>query len=137
MFRHVGIVVNDVDRQLYFYNKLLGLEIIYSKVESGIFLDEILNNEKLNLPIYKLGKNNVTIVELLYWGKQRKYEKKISRNGITHFALTIEDVESIYLKLKKEGVKFLSKPYINLENTHKVCFCQDFEGNYIELVEEL
>ena len=42
MFRHVGIVVNDIEKQLYFYKDLLGLDILYHEIESGYFLNKIL-----------------------------------------------------------------------------------------------
>ena len=33
MFRHVGIVVNDLDKMIWFYQDLIGLEIINDKIE--------------------------------------------------------------------------------------------------------
>ena len=44
MFRHVGIVVNDLDKMIWFYQDLIGLEIIYDKIEEGRFLNHILNS---------------------------------------------------------------------------------------------
>jgi catechol 2,3-dioxygenase-like lactoylglutathione lyase family enzyme len=138
MFRHVGIVVNDIEKQLYFYKYLLGLDILYHEIESGYFLNKILKTNKSVIDIYKLGKNNRTIVELLkYQNKDTKVKKKsLSINGISHFAITVSDIDFLYKNLSNE-IEFLSKPEINESKTHKVCFCKDFENNFIELVEEL
>jgi catechol 2,3-dioxygenase-like lactoylglutathione lyase family enzyme len=139
MFRHVGIVVNDIERQLYFYKDLLGLNILYHEIENGDFLNKILKADKSVIDIYKLGKDNKTIVELLkYQNKDSKVKKKIlSINGISHFAITVSDLDFLYKKLLNEKIEFLSKPEINESKTHKVCFCRDYENNFIELVEEL
>jgi catechol 2,3-dioxygenase-like lactoylglutathione lyase family enzyme len=140
MFRHVGIVVNDIEKQLYFYKDLLDLDILYHEIESGYFLNKILKTNKSVIDIYKLGKNNRTIVELLkYQNKDTKVKnnKSLSINGISHFAVTVSDLDFLYKKLLNEKIEFLSKPEINESKTHKVCFCRDYENNFIELVEEL
>ena len=62
MFRHVGIVVNDLDKMIWFYQDLIGLEIIYDKIEDGRFLNHILNSNDKSPRIIKLGRDNKTIV---------------------------------------------------------------------------
>ncbi len=139
MFRHVGIVVKDLNKQLFFYKDLLGLDILYNQIESGYFLEKILNIDNVKIDIYKLGLQNKTIVELLHYEviEDSDLYKKINSNGITHFAITVDSLEKTYDILKQRGVSFLSEPVINQSCTHKVCFCMDFENNFIELVEEL
>lgn len=139
IFRHIGIVVYNMEMQLKFYNKLLKLDIIYNEIEEGEFISDILNKEKSVVSVYKLGRNNNTIVELLFYLNEfnTPIDKKISQNGITHFAITVDNLDSLYESLILEGVEFLSIPKVNKIKSHKVCFCQDFEGNFIELVEEL
>ena len=139
MFRHVGIVVNDVEKQLIFYKDLLGLEVLYHQIESGEFLETILSIPKVKIDIYKLGIKGSTIVELLHYidKDNESKDKHINFNGITHFAITITDLDNTYNSLKRFGIQFLSDPQVNLQKTHKVCFCRDFENNLIELVQEL
>jgi len=138
MFRHVGIVVKDLEKQLKFYKDLLGLEIYYSQIESGPFLENLIGYTKIKPLIYKLGKNNNTIVELLYFDNYESvHNKKLINNGITHFALTVENVDDLYIKLKNEDIHFISEPSISDDKKHKVCFCQDYDLNYIELVEKI
>jgi catechol 2,3-dioxygenase-like lactoylglutathione lyase family enzyme len=139
MFRHVGIVVNDIEKQLFFYRDLLGLEILYHEIESGKFLETILSISELKIDIYKLGIKGSTIVELLHYldKDNESKDKHINDNGITHFAITISDLDNVYNSLKSYGVQFLSPPQVNFSKTHQVCFCRDFENNLIELVQEL
>ena len=139
MFRHVGIVVNEIEKQLFFYRDLLGLEILYHEIESGKFLETILSISEVKIDIYKLGIKGSTIVELLHYldKDSESKDKYINDNGITHFAITISDLDNVYNNLKSYGVEFLSTPQVNSSKTHQVCFCRDFENNLIELVQEL
>lgn len=141
MFRHVGLVVVDLERQLSFYRDLLGLEIVYHEVESGSFLEKILSLSGVSIEIYKLGRGGQTVVELLKYNypEEEPNEREIVFNkpGLNHFALTVSDVDSLYEKLSGVGVRFISEPTVNEMSTHKVCFCRDYESNLIEIVEEL
>jgi catechol 2,3-dioxygenase-like lactoylglutathione lyase family enzyme len=138
MFRHVGIVVKDLEKQLQFYKDYLGLEVYYSQTERGLFLENLIGYTKVEPLIYKLGKNNNTIVELLYF---KDYElvnnKKLINNGITNFALTVENLDELYIYLKNKGINFVNTPSLSEDKKYKVCFCQDYDLNYIELVEKI
>ena len=137
MFRHVGIVVNDLNKMIWFYQDLIGLEIIYDKIEDGRFLNHILNSNNKSPRIIKLGRNNKTIVELLYFGDCKINEKNLFDNGYTHFALTIEDGNSLYDKFIKNDLSVINTPIISDEKTVKVFFGMDPENNIIEFVELL
>lgn len=137
MFRHVGIVVNDLDKMIWFYQDLIGLEIIYDKIEEGRFLNHILNSDNKSPRIIKLGQDNKTIVELLYFGDCKINEKNLFDNGYTHFALTIEDSNSLYDKFIKNDLSVINTPIISDEKTVKVFFGVDPENNIIEFVELL
>lgn len=136
--RHTGIVVNDLRKQLKFYCDLIGMEVYYSKVEKGVFLNKILGEKGHRPLIYKLGTGGKTIVELLYFEDAKKTKsKKLLNTGLTHFAITVQKLDDLYLHLKKSGVKFANAPEISPDGLHKVTFCQDFDGNFVELVEAL
>ena len=136
MFRHVGIVVDDLDNQRKFYEELLGLEVYYDKVEEGEFLQHITGIQNPRARILKLGKDGNTVVELLGFDVfGSNIPNELDTEGITHFALTVDDLDEIFVRMIEGGVKFINKPKINPEGTHKVAFCMDFEKNFIELVE--
>jgi len=137
MFRHVGIVVNDIDKMLWFYQNILNLEIMYDKIESGVFLNHILNSKDLSPKIIKLGKDGKTMVELLYFGKSKKRKKTLLSNGYTHFAITVKNVEEIYTEFIRNNLKVINEPMISEESNVSVFFGLDPEDNIIEFVEVL
>ena len=137
MFRHVGIVVNDLNKMICFYQDLIGLKIIYDKIEEGRFLNHILNSNNKSPRIIKLGQNNKTIVELLYFEGCEINKKNLFNNGYTHFALTIDDGNYLYDKFIENGLSVINTPTISDEKTVKVFFGMDPENNIIEFVELL
>ena len=136
MFRHIGIVVKNMITQKEFYEKILGLEIYYDEIEKGSFLEEIVGEKGVEAHIVKLGKENHTMVELLDFNRgEITTFKKLIQSGYTHFALTVTQLEEKYSYMKKGGISFISPPKLNTEKNALVCFCQDPEGNFIEMVE--
>jgi len=59
----------------------------------------------------------------------------IYNTGILHIALQVKNIEKIYMRLKKKGIKFISKPTLSSEKFAKVCFCLDPNNVRVELVE--
>lgn len=138
--RHAGIVVSDMEESMYFYRDLLGLEVVNKAVESGSYIDKILGLKGIKVTTVKLVADDGSLVELLYFHSHRKEldrKKAICETGISHIAFTVEDLEEEYKKLSKEGVRFNASPQISPDGYAKVTFCEDPDGNLIELVETL
>lgn len=139
--RHTGIVVKDLDKSLKFYRDLLGLKIVSRNEESGVFLDKILKLKKVQATTVKLsGSDNGSLIELLHF----QFPRNLRRHsvwpqtlGLTHTAFTVKNLAAVYKKLAKARVKFTSEPQISPDGKAKVVFCQDPEGNLVELVEML
>lgn len=138
--RHVGIVVTDIKKSLYFYRDLLGLKVKIDAMEQGKFIDDISDLKNVKVRVVKMSADNDGLVELLLYkshpGKPHK-AKRICTTGVSHVAFTIKDIDREYKKLKEKGVKFHCPPQISPNHKAKVAFCRDYEGNLIELVEEL
>ena len=82
----------------------------------------------------KLGYNK-KIFELLYFkGLKQKRDTKIFSNGLTHFSITVKNLDKLYVALKN-NIKFLSKPTMSYDNKVKLVFCKSPENIFIELVE--
>ncbi len=138
MFRHVGLVTKNIQQQLSFYKDLLELEVYYNEVEGGEYLENLLGIKNTSANIYKLGKNKQIFIELLSFNEMNEsHSKKLNDFGITHFAITVENIDKLHNNMKNNNVFFVTKPIMTQNNKHKVCFCKDYEGNYIELVENL
>lgn len=136
-FRHVGIVTTNLKNSLDFYKNYLGLEIIKTAKENSKLMKNILNLKKCNLTTVKLGYNKKIFLELLYFRgiKQKKRDTKIFSNGLTHFSITVKNLDKLYVALKKKNIKFLSKPAMSYDNKVKLVFCKSPENIFIELVQ--
>jgi catechol-2,3-dioxygenase len=135
---YTGIVVVDLKKQLEFYRDLIGLEVYYSHVEKGAFLNKILGEAGHRPLIYQLGSRGKNIIALLYFSDAKKSKtKKLINTGLTHIALIVKKLDDLYLLLMSKGIKFAHAPEISPDGRHKVSFCRDFDGNYVELVEAL
>ena len=134
MFRHVGIVVNNLELMTKFYEEVIGLAILYNEIEEGPFLEHILDKKNARARIIKLGKDGNTIVELLAFDESTTNDdKSLFKNGLTHFAITVSDIDSMVNKIGY----CLNEPMISENGAVKVCFCRDPEKNLIEIVELL
>jgi len=138
--RHVGIVVKDIDKALYFYCNLLGLKVVKKTNETGNFIDTICGFKNISVTTVKLATDDASMIELLYFTAPKLDQavaKKLNCLGFSHISFTVKDIAQEYDRLTKAGVKFNSLPQVSCDGLAKVVFCQDSEGNFVELVEEI
>ncbi|HOJ31684.1 MAG TPA: VOC family protein [bacterium] len=135
--RHTGIVIRDIKKMCHFYQNILGMEKVFETTEQGNYIDNVIGRSNVKLHIIKLIAQDKSMIELIeYEGLKNKARRKnLWEQGITHIALTVDDINKIYTKLKKYGISFVSEPLVSSDNYAKVCFCTDPEGNFLELVE--
>jgi len=130
-----------MEKALEFYHDLLGLHIQGKTVENGDFISTLLDSENVELKTIKLSADdNSTRLELVEFNNPKiSTTKKITlfEPGFTHISLTVKNLETLYLRLRKFGIEFNCPPTISPDGTLKVAFCKDFEGNYLELTEEI
>jgi len=139
--RHFGLVVSNLEKALVFYKDLLGLCVQGKTDENGDFISKILFSENVKLKTVKLSANdNSTRLELLEFDNPSiNSTKKTSlfEPGFTHISLTVKNLDELCTRLKNSNIEFNSQPTISTNGTLKVVFCKDFEGNYLELIEEI
>jgi len=139
--RHTGIVVEDLKKALDFYQDVLGFKIEKSIDETGPFIQTILGLKDVEVTTIKMSAPDGNLIELLYFKTHQEGAKKLERRifdfGISHIALTVENLESDYQRIKLAGAHFISAPKTNMEGTAKVAFCKDPCGNILELVQSL
>jgi len=138
--RHTGIVVDDLDASLVFYNGLLGFAIDHTAEEDERFICEILGITSAGLNTVKLSIGEGVrkqLIELLCFNENKHGIFDLITTGPTHIALEVIDIEHLYKKLYKNGVYFVSPPKTAPNMFAKVCFCKAPEGTYIELVQLL
>ncbi len=113
-----------MDRALKFYCNLLGLHIQSKSYEKGEFISKILSNENIDFKHIE-----VNTVKLSADDNSTRIELLEFKN--------IKNLDELYLRLKKANIEFNSPPAITPNKNLKITFCKDFEGNYLELIEEI
>ena len=137
-FRHVCIVVHNLDTALKFYRDVLGLKVSKIVTVKGRYPQTALNMKKVILTYVKMRSQNQTkysppIFELHYFVSP----KILPKAGYNHISFTVKELEDEYRRLSILGVKFISRPIKATDGNTKVCFAYDPDKNLIEFVEEL
>lgn len=140
LFRHVGVVVQNVEMVLDFWIDTFNFDVISDNQEPSPYIDTLLDLNSPDLRTIKLQDNKGFILELLHFrnfpGTTLSNQELIA-TGLTHLALTLEDLDSIYDKLVKNGYEPLSEILVPANGKVKVVFFRGPENLLLELVEEI
>lgn len=140
-FRHIGLVVSDLDRLRKFYECCFGFHIVRECHESGAFIDRLIGIPETRVTTVKmaLGVDGIIVLELLCFRKPSIVKRDNTRPnnlGLTHFALTVDDISTAVDLVLENGGSVTSKAQISPDGQVLASYCCDPEGNLIELVEE-
>jgi catechol 2,3-dioxygenase-like lactoylglutathione lyase family enzyme len=138
-YRHTGIICKNLKKSLFFYNKLLGMKIQQDFWDNSQYINTISGLKEANIHMIKLKMHNGDILELLHYPTHPTtlFNLPTYNVGLAHIALEVSDINKIYKKLKRNKVRFLSKPTVSSEKFAKVCYCFDPSNVRVELVEIL
>ena len=139
--RHVGLVVSDLEKALYFWCDVMGFLISRQMEEEGPQIDAMMGLTDVKLTTVKLmAPEGGQILELL------KFHSHPSKNfwggmpyttGFTHIAVTVDNMDETYKRLKNAGVTFPSDAQVSADGLVKVIYATGPENVLIELVEIL
>lgn len=139
--RHVGIVVTNLDKAINLYTNYLGLTLKgkYDGLK-GEYQDKLvgINNVNMRAAILTIDDNNR--IELLeYTSSCGKKRKPVLSNdvGASHFALSVENINDLYMKREQFEVEFISKPIMSPDGYVKVAYAILMQECIVELVEVL
>jgi catechol 2,3-dioxygenase-like lactoylglutathione lyase family enzyme len=138
--RHTGLVVVDMERALYFWRNLLGFRIVKQAEESGPHIDAMMGLKDVKVTTVKLAAPDNKLVELLQFHShpdRPTWAGAPYSTGLTHIAMTVDDLDSVCRKLADAGVRFFAPPQHSPDGNVKVTYCQGPEGLLLELVEVL
>ncbi len=135
--RHTCLLVRNLERSLRFYRDLLGLTVTKRLTIDGGYVDDVFGRRGVKLTYVKLqfpGREPACEppLELHYWHRPRR----LPARGFHHISFTVTDLAGEYRRLKRRGVRFLSKPLSSPYAKTRLCFCCDPDGNLIELIED-
>jgi catechol 2,3-dioxygenase-like lactoylglutathione lyase family enzyme len=137
--RHFGIVVSDIEKALWFYKDLIGLEVSKDLQESGTYIDNFSALKGVDVRTVKMTSPNGGMVELLYYSSHPEdpNSQPINAIGCSHVAFTVQDLDKVYKEFSEHGIHFNSPPQLSPDGYAKVTFCRDPDGSLVELVEVL
>lgn len=97
---HVGIVVRDMDKALWFYREMLGLKI--KKVEE-------IPARNIKVAFIDAGTCEIELLQPTHPDAPIAKHLEENGEGIHHFCLLVEGIDGLMSELKSKGVKFIDE----------------------------
>jgi lactoylglutathione lyase len=125
-FLKTMIRVNDLDKSIDFYTRILGMRVLRKKDYSV---------RKFTVAFVGYGDEaQNTVIELTYnWDRQEPYD---FGGGFGYLAFGVPDIYAACERLEKEGVSILRPPGPMVQSESVIAFIEDPDGYRIELVEK-
>ena len=138
--RHVGIVVNDLERTKDFWINSLGFKLHIEAKEESPYIDDLLAIKDPKLTTVKLIDSKGFIIELLKFESyqvNQSWSGDLKTTGLTHIALTVDNIDELVGNLKNQSYQTFSEIKTSPNKKVKVVFVRGPEAIMIELVQEL
>ena len=138
---HTGFTVRSLERSIAFYRDLLGFELVFQWNPKAPYLAELVGYPDVDMhsAIMRIPNSDVSLELLEYRGIPRTAVDMANGNiGNGHMAFYVDDLESLYERLTKAGVKSVSAPVtptIGPNRGGKAVYMIDPDGFRIELIE--
>ena len=135
---HSGVVVLDLDRAVKFYSDAVGLKLrgIFEFADASTaqvvgYQDVKLKTAEMETPDGQM----IEFLQYVYPLAPRRPSQERSLQGASHLAFKVEDIDkALEAMIGRGGIKL--NPPVEESAGVKVCYLQDPEGNWVELVEE-
>lgn len=145
--RHVWLYVNNLETMTEFYKHVFNMLIVCENLEqSDALVKDILKIENSTIRISKLiterGKvsgvgDMLELIEVIIPCEDNIKNLRdivFYRTSTMHICFGVNNIEKIIREVIRYGGKACTDIHI-FSNGNKCCFCQDVEGNWIELIE--
>ncbi|WNS76154.1 VOC family protein [Bacillus sp. DTU_2020_1000418_1_SI_GHA_SEK_038] len=138
--KNVGVIVNDLSAAKEFFLDF-GLEVKGEWEMEEELMGYAVGLNDVKVACVGLGTpDGQTWIELIKFYKPSD-ESDIQQTfantlGIRHIAFTVEDIEAVVAKLKKNGTEIFSELQ-HYEESYKLCYVRGPEGIILELAEEI
>jgi len=136
---HIGVIVEDLERSLEFYVKILGAKYLYRAGAKPEDVEKEVNvpGATTKLAILKLGKDTLELVEYIN-PKIKQNNLNAATIGTLHLAIEVDNIEKEFERLKNLGIKFNAPPKLIEEGENKGwvwTYFNDPDGCQLEFVE--
>ena len=136
--RHTGIVVQDIEKSIFFWTNILNFKIVSDNLESGNFIEHLLGIPDIKVRTVKMVATDESMIELLWFPEVQDTESwsgSFTSTGLTHVALNVKNIYEIIDKASRLEYKTINEPRNSVESKVTVAFIAGPEGILIELVE--
>jgi hypothetical protein len=133
-------VVNDLKKTKDFWINTLGFKLRIEAKEESPYIDELLAIKDPMLTTVKLIDSKGFIIELLKFENyqvENSWSGDLKTTGLTHIALTVDNLDELVDNLKMQNYQPLSEIKISPNKKVKVAFVKGPEAIMLELVQEL
>jgi len=134
---HVGISVADLERSLCFYRDGFDMRVVENQPFGGSRYDQLLGLSNAIGRTAVLERPNFQ-VELFEFHHPSPLpmapSRPVSNHGISHFCLEVEDIHSVYERLRLAGASFHCPP-LRFAGIATATYGRDPDGNVFELIE--
>lgn len=138
--RHIGIVVQDMEKCLRFWRDVMGFKVVVDFWEQGEYIDALQQLSGVKLHMVKLAAPDGSMIELLHdeaHPRPLSERNDLCDHGIRHIAFTVADVERSWRILEEKGCVVLREPITSPDGKARLFFARDPEGNSLEIVQML
>lgn len=141
---HVNIVVADMERSLAFYCGLLGMQVTFACDLTGEWIETVAGLPGVSAHcVFCCPPSGGTRFELLHYqtppGLALPENTLANTLGLRHFALEVDDLDSLYARLLAAGAPFVSGPVtvpFSVAGVRKrLCYLRDPDGVLVEIAE--
>ena len=116
---HIGVMIKDLDRAITFYQEIVGMEL---KDKFTIA------NGAITLAFLGFNGSDETELELISGGD----DDFLNEGKINHFAITVDNIEEEFTRLKGLDVTLISNEIVTLPNGYRNFFFKGPEEEKIE-----
>ena len=134
---HTGFVVRDRKAAIAFYRDVVGLNLLREYERRGPDIDQVIGYGDAYLRSAMLDLGGGHALELIQYVNPPPEElptDERNRIGAAHIALQVEDIHTVYERLRDGGARVINPP-VQLGPDRLACYVQDPDGNWLELVE--
>jgi catechol 2,3-dioxygenase-like lactoylglutathione lyase family enzyme len=138
--RHIGIVVQDIQKSINFWLDHFDFSIYLDQIEEGEFIEHLLNIPNVKVRTVKMKGQDNSLIELLYFFEKQDIDQwrgNLTSTGLTHLALNINNLNEKIKKLQSHGFELINQPRKSENGSVSVAFIKGPEGILIELVESV
>ena len=144
---HVGFTVQDIERSVNWYGRVLGLELIHSQHSDNAYIRTLVGVDDAVLEVAQFAlpgnppRYSTHILELIQYAEGAGApagRQGVNQAGTAHLGFVVTDINAMYEQLAADGVEFINPPVLVTEGANVggyACYLRDPDGIVLELMQ--